>query len=209
MIEHILTLLATFVIQTIESMGYGGIMLLMALESANVPIPSEVIIPFSGYLVSTGVFNLYWAVFWGAVGNLAGSIIGYYIGYIGGRPFLEKYGKFFLITKHDLNLADKWFAKYGNAIAFVSRLLPIVRTFISVPAGIARMNIWKFSLYTFAGSLLWSFALAYIGVKMGENWDSLREYFHTFDWAIAGLIIAGGVWWVWRHIKLLRGENKR
>jgi membrane protein DedA with SNARE-associated domain len=205
--EFILEWLSNTIIHIIDSAGYAGIFILMAVESANIPVPSEIIMPFSGYLVFLGKFNLLWVALWGAAGNLIGSLISYYLGYFGGRQFLEKYGKFFFVTKHDLALADGWFDKYGSITAFVSRMLPIVRTFISFPAGVARMNILKFSIYTFAGSFIWSFILAYVGVIMGENWKNLEVYFRKFDWAIAILIVLGVIWWVRRHVRNIKHET--
>src|SRR3989344_1742900 len=205
--EHLLELLASMVMYSIEATGYAGIALLMAAESANIPVPSEVIMPFAGYLVSKGEFSFWWVVFWGAAGNLAGAVGSYYLGYFGGRRFLVSYGKFLFITMHDLEMADRLFGKYGSAIALFSRMLPVVRTFISFPAGVAKMNIWKFSRYTFAGSFLWSIFLAYIGVALGENWHSLEGYFRKFDWLIVGILLLLGIWWIWRHIKILKQEN--
>ena len=199
--EFILEQLSSFIISFIEKTGYFGISTLMALESANIPVPSEIIMPFSGYLVFQGEFGLLWVVFWGAFGNLVGSIVSYYLGYFGGRRALEKYGKFLFISRHDLDLADKWFQKYGAIIIFASRVLPIVRTFISFPAGIARMNILKFSVYTFAGAFIWSYFLTYAGVIMGENWTRLEAYFRKFDWAIVVLLVLGVIWWIRRHVK--------
>ena len=201
MIEYILSWLANLVITTISSTGYFGITFLMALESACIPIPSEVIMPFSGFLVSKGEFTLWPVVLWGAVGNLIGSWLAYWVGYVGGRPLIEKYGKYILISKHDLDLADRWFDKYGQSTAFFSRLLPIVRTFISLPAGIAKMNFKKFSFYTFLGSLFWSLALTYAGMILGENWEHLEIYFRKFQWPIAVLILAGIIWWIVRHLR--------
>ncbi|MBI2098324.1 MAG: DedA family protein [Candidatus Wildermuthbacteria bacterium] len=206
MIETIFEFLANTVIFVIEATGYVGIALLMALESANVPIPSEVIMPFAGFLVWEEKLNWWFVIFAGAFGNLVGSLASYYLGKWGGRPFLERYGRYFFITKHDLDLGDRLFAKYGPITIFASRVLPIVRTFISFPAGMARMNIWKFSLYTFTGSFMWSMMLTYAGLITGENWDGLKEYFRTFDWLIAGIIVVLGTWWIWRHIKLLKRE---
>ena len=199
--EFFLGWLSGIIIQIIDSTGYAGIFVLMALESANIPVPSEIIMPFSGYLVFQGKFNLLWVALWGAFGNLAGSVISYYLGFFGGRVFLEKYGKFLFITKHDLDLADKWFQKYGTITIFASRVLPVVRTFISFPAGIARMNIWKFSVYTFGGSFIWSYFLAYVGVITGENWTILEGYFRKFDWAIVLIGVLFIIWWIGRHIK--------
>ncbi len=202
--EFFLGWLSGIIIQIIDSTGYAGIFVLMALESANIPVPSEIIMPFSGYLVFQGKFNLLWVALWGAFGNLAGSVISYYLGFFGGRVFLEKYGKFLFITKHDLDLADKWFQKYGTITIFASRVLPVVRTFISFPAGIARMNIWKFSVYTFGGSFIWSYFLAYVGVITGENWTILEGYFRKFDWAIVLLGILFIIWWIGRHLSKVK-----
>ena len=201
MIETILTWLASLVISVISKTGYLGITVLMALESACIPIPSEIIMPFSGFLVFNGEFIFWQVVLWGAIGNLIGSWFAYWVGYAGGRPLIEKYGKYILISKHDLDLADKWFDQYGQSTAFFSRLLPIVRTFISLPAGIAKMDLKKFSFYTFLGSLIWSFILTYAGVILGENWEHLEIYFRKFQWPIAILILAGIIWWVVRHLR--------
>ncbi|HOF42673.1 MAG TPA: DedA family protein, partial [Candidatus Moranbacteria bacterium] len=149
MITTIIEILATFIIASISMLGYSGVVLMMAIESACIPLPSEIIMPFAGYLVHTGEFSLFWVSFAGAVGCVLGSVLAYWVGIWGGRPFIEKYGKYVLITKHDLDLADRFFQKYGNTAVFVSRLLPVVRTFISLPAGIARMNFPKFVIYTF------------------------------------------------------------
>jgi len=201
MIESILTSISQFVINTISAMDYGGIILLMGIESANIPLPSEVIMPFSGFLVFTGQFNLFWVAIAGGVGCLWGSLFSYWIGAKGGRPLIERYGKYILMSKHDLDVSDRWFAKWGMGAVFVGRLLPIIRTFISFPAGIARVNLFWFSVWTFIGSVIWSYFLAWIGFKLGANWDSLRVYFHKFDYIIGALIILGLVWYIWRHIK--------
>jgi membrane protein DedA with SNARE-associated domain len=163
--------------------------------------------PFAGYLVHTGEFSLFWVSFAGAVGCVLGSVLAYWVGIWGGRPFIEKYGKYVLITKHDLDLADRFFQKYGNTAVFVSRLLPVVRTFISLPAGIARMNFPKFVIYTFFGSLPFCYFLAYIGKKLGENWNTLGVYFHKFDLVIGALILIGLVWFVKRHLNIKKNEK--
>lgn len=199
MVSAILAWLSSIIISVISSTGYFGIFLLMALESACIPIPSEVIMPFSGFLVWGGRFELLPVVLWGALGNLAGSIAAYAVGAWGGRRLIAKYGKYLLISCSDLDLADRWFAKYGQAAVFFSRLLPVVRTFISLPAGIARMDFKKFCIYTLAGSLPWSFFLAYAGMILGENWEGLKVYFHKFDLLIGILLVLGIFWWVKRH----------
>jgi len=201
MIYDIFALISAFVINIISSLGYGGIFILMALESALIPIPSEIIMPFSGFLVWEEKFSFLAVVWWGTFGNLIGSVAAYWLGYYGGRPLVEKYGKFILISRHELDFADKWFQKYGGLSILFSRMLPAVRTFISLPAGIARMPFLKFCIYTFLGSLPWSFALTYAGLVMGENWKGIEVYFRKFDWAIGilGIVFLG--WFIWHKIK--------
>jgi membrane protein DedA with SNARE-associated domain len=204
MIEKIITLLAGFIIGTISRLGYGGIVLLMAIESACIPLPSEIIMPFSGYLVSTGEMNLWLVGLAGAVGCVLGSIVAYYAGAWGGRPFIAKYGKYILISHHDLDLADRWFQRHGDITIFVGRLLPVIRTFIAFPAGVAHMNLWRFNLYTFVGSYIWSLGLAWIGMKLGEHWNTLGVYFHRFDAAIGVILLIAVVWYVRRHLQHMK-----
>lgn len=199
LIEAIVTLLGRFVMNTISSLGYSGIFLTMAIESACIPLPSEIIMPFSGYLVTTGQFSLIGVTLAGAIGNVVGSIVAYYAGVWGGRPFVERYGPYMLVSRRDLDLADRWFQKYGDAAVLFSRMLPVVRTFISLPAGIAAMNFPRFVLFTFVGALPWCYLLAYIGVKMGERWDQLHDYFHQFDIVIGLLLVLAGGYFLWSH----------
>lgn len=175
-------------IHLIESTGYWGIFLAMTLESACIPIPSEIIMPFAGYVVWEGKLTLWGITLIGAVGNLFGSLIAYYVGLKGGRPLLEKYGKYILIDKSKLNLADEWFAKYGQEAVLISRVLPGVRTIISLPAGITHMDLKKFSAYTFFGSLPWCFTLGYVGVLMGPQWENIKDYMHILD-IIVGIVV--------------------
>ncbi|MGI8655421.1 MAG: DedA family protein [Pyrinomonadaceae bacterium] len=210
MIARIIGILSGFIVAVISALGYSGIVLLMAIESACIPLPSEVIMPFSGYLVYTGRFNLLAVGVAGALGCVLGSLVAYWVGMHGGRRLIERYGRFILISTHDLDLADRWFARYGEIIVFASRLLPVVRTFIAFPAGVARMNLSRFILYTFAGSLPWCLGLAYIGQKLGEEWDkneTLKSWFHRFDFVIGIIGLLFAVWWVWRHIKNSRAEG--
>jgi membrane protein DedA with SNARE-associated domain len=200
MATHILSMIANWIISVISTLGYGGVVLLMAIESANIPLPSEVIMPFAGFLVAEGHFNLYIVALAGAFGCVVGSIFSYFLGYYGGRPLIEKYGKYVLVSHHDLDLTDKWFTKYGEATVFFARLLPIVRTFISFPAGIAKMRFGRFIIYSFLGSLPWTLFLAFLGQKLGQNWETLRNYFRGFDWLILILIVLGIVWWIARHL---------
>lgn len=178
------------VIHLIESLGYWGILIGMTIESACIPLPSEIIMTFAGYVVWEGKMAFWGVVLVGTLGNLVGSLIAYYVGWWGGRPLLEKYGKYILITHNKLNLADEWFEKYGHEAVLISRMLPGLRTFISLPAGITHMNLKKFILYTVLGSLPWCFVLTYIGVLMGPNWTTIESYFHYLDILVGmGLVI--------------------
>jgi membrane protein DedA with SNARE-associated domain len=202
LISKIIAALSAFVISVISSSGYAGILLLMAIESACIPLPSEVIMPFSGYLVFTGRFHLLWVATVGALGCNLGSLIAYEIGCYGGRPLVERYGSYILLSKRELDWADHFFTRFGDITVFVSRLLPVVRTFIALPAGVARMPRLRFHLYTFIGSWPWCLALAWIGVKLGERWDSdprLKLWFHRFDAIIGGVIVLSVIWFVWNR----------
>jgi membrane protein DedA with SNARE-associated domain len=201
MLEKIIAILATWIMGVISTMGYGGIVLLMAIESACIPLPSEIIMPFAGFLVFKGEMVLWMVAFAGALGCVVGSIPAYYLGMYGGRPLVEKYGKWVLISHKDLKWADHAFEKHGEIIIFIGRLLPAVRTFIAFPAGIARMHMGKFIAYTFVGSLIWCYLLALAGVKAGENWESLKVYFHQFHYLIAGAGLIFVIWYLRRHFK--------
>lgn len=207
MISSLIEFLAGFIKDIISALGYPGVFLAMAIESACIPLPSEIIMPFAGYLVFTGDFNLIIVGVVGALGNLAGSLLAYWVGAKGGRPLVEKYGKYVLLSHHDLDVADRWFAKYGRSTVFFTRLMPVIRTFISFPAGISRMKLSTFSLYTFFGALPWSIFLAYIGFKLGENWDTLGGYFHKADIFIGIFIVAGLIWYVWRHVNNMKKDR--
>ncbi len=207
MIHQILEILGTWMIDLQRSMGYFGVVLLMAIESACIPLPSEIIMPFAGYLVSEGTFSLWGATLAGSLGCLLGGSVAYFAGYYGGRPFVDRYGKYILLNPHDVDMAENMFKKYGEIIAFVSRLLPVVRTFIALPAGMARMNFWKFSIYSFLGSLPFCFALTYLGMKLGKNWPMLKEYFHKADLFIGVLIIVAVVLWIRHHILFLKSSQ--
>jgi membrane protein DedA with SNARE-associated domain len=202
MVSRVISALSVFIVAVISKVGYGGILLLMAIESACIPLPSEVIMPFSGYLVHTGRFNLFWVATFGALGCNLGSLIAYYLGYYGGRPLVERYGSYIFLSHKELDWADHFFARYGNRTVFISRLLPVVRTFIALPAGVARMPQWRFHVYTFLGSWPWCLALAYVGMRLGEKWDTdprLKMWFHRFDALIALVLLTGVVWFVWSH----------
>lgn len=204
MIAKLISMLAAGIIAVISSLGYGGIVLLMGIESACIPLPSEIIMPFSGFLVFKGVMQLSAVAAAGATGNLFGSWLAYALGAWGGRPLVEKYGRYVLISHHDLDLADRWFSRYGDITIFICRILPVVRTFIAFPAGVSRMPMWRFSVYTFAGSLIWCWGLAWVGMKLGENWDTLGIYFHRFDALIGAMLLVGIIWYVRRHLRHMR-----
>lgn len=202
-----LEIISGFIISTISRTGLIGVGLLMAIESACIPLPSEVIMPFAGFLAAQGKFSLLSVSLAGAIGCVIGSAAAYGVGVWGGRAFIEKYGKYLLISRRDLSIADNFFNQYGSAAIFFSRLLPVIRTFISLPAGIAKMNFGRFAIYTFLGSLPWCWALAYIGKKLGDHWDALGGYFHKFDAVIVIIGIMAVVWYVRRHIKNIKISN--
>jgi membrane protein DedA with SNARE-associated domain len=199
LIEGLIAKLGLFVISVISTLGYFGVMMLMAVESACIPLPSEVIMPFSGYLVHTGQFNLWLLAFMGALGCNLGSLVAYEIGYHGGRPLVERFGSYIFLNQHDLELTDRFFARFGDVTVLVSRMLPVVRTFIALPAGVGRMPRLRFHVYTFVGSFPWCLGLAYLGMKAGQHWDYLGKYFHQFDKVIGAIILIGVIWFVWSH----------
>jgi membrane protein DedA with SNARE-associated domain len=186
-------------------MQWPGVVALMAVESACVPLPSEIIMPLAGWMLiknqSLGPEYILMAGVLGAFGCVLGSAVAYGVGKVGGRPFLEKYGKYLLITHHDLEVADRWFNKYGNLSIFISRLLPVVRTFISLPAGIAVMNFGKFLVYTFVGSLIWCAGLAYGGYQLGQYWEQIQTAMGPASLVIAAVIVGLIILYVYRHIK--------
>lgn len=205
-------LLSGFIIHLIQSSGYLGVFILMTLESALIPIPSEVTMPFAGYLVTTGEMSFAAVVLIGALGNLVGSWIGYAVGYFLEETIIvsliKKYGKFILVNIDEYNHSLHWFNKFGDKIAFFSRILPAVRTFISLPAGLAEMNFWKFSIYTFFGSLIWSAVLTYIGVYLGSKWNTIGTYFHKFDLILAFLLIISVMFYINYKLKVIRFKRK-
>ena len=208
MLDHIISMLASFIVAVISAMGYGGVVILMAIESACVPLPSEIIMPFAGYLISVGQFSLVDAATAGAIGCNVGSTIAYIVAAKGGRPVLERWGSYVLVTHTELERAEHFFARYGAITVFIGRLLPVIRTFIAFPAGLARMPMLKFQIYTFLGSWPWCFALAYIGLVLGQRWDSdptFRRLFHQFDIVIVAVVLAGVAWFVWSRWRARSG----
>ena len=201
MIAYYIDLLAQLTVQIIDAVGYGGVGFLMLLESAGIPFPSEIIMPFAGFLVATGKMSFWAVVLSGVMGNMVGSLLAYAIGAKGGRPLIEKYGKYIFISGHDLDVADRWFAQRGEAIVFLGRLLPVIRTYISFPAGIAKMNIKKFCVYTFLGALPWCMLFAWLGIKLQNNWSLIHEKLRSLDVAIVVFILVCVGLYVWRHLK--------
>ena len=194
-----------FIEQVYEAVGWPGVVIMMAIESACIPLPSEIIMPLSGWMLirAQGLDASYTllAAFYGAVGNVLGSALAYWVGRSGGRPLIEKYGRYVLISRHDLELADRWFARYGDWAVFFSRLLPVVRTFISFPAGVARTNFPKFLILTFAGSFPWSWGLAFAGYQLGEHWEEIRALMRPFDIPIIiGLILLLALY-IYHHLR--------
>lgn len=192
------------VVAYIVALGYWGIGLGMAIESANVPLPSEIILPFGGYLVSTDELRFWGVVLAGTVGGTVGSVFSYALGAWGGRPLVLRYGRYAGVSAQKLNIADQWFARYGEATVFFTRMMPVVRTFISLPAGISRMHFRRFVIYTFLGSLPWSIALTYVGYQLGENWQSLKPLFHRLDLLVVGVLAITVLYFGFRTKQRLR-----
>jgi membrane protein DedA with SNARE-associated domain len=222
MVKAIFTVLGGFCVYVMATLSYAGIALLMGIESACIPLPSELIMPYAGALTEPTVvaelsaqygmdlplFNLLWAAIAGAIGCNLGSELAYWVGAKGGRPAIEKYGRYLLVSKHELELADRWFERRGEVIIFVARMLPVVRTFIAFPAGVARMNRTKFHIYTFLGSVPWCLALAYVGQQLGvrlhEEHSPLKSFMHKFDAVIAVAILAAAGYFVWSRVQVYK-----
>jgi membrane protein DedA with SNARE-associated domain len=204
-IEDRLLDLARYIYDAIE---WPGVVFLMAIESAAIPFPSEIIMPLAGWLLvkeaGHGVEWLLVAAFYGALGNLLGSLVAYYVGGWGGRPLLQRYGRYVLISQRELDMADAWFQRYGEAAVFFSRLLPVIRTFISVPAGVAHMNVWRFSVLTFIGSYPWSLALAWGGFVLGENWERLGDWLRPVAIPVAVALIFLAVYYFYHRLRQAR-----
>src|SRR5580700_2000771 len=222
MVKAIFTILGGFCIYVMANLSYGGVALLMAIESACIPLPSELIMPYAGalthpsiaaelsaqYGVDLPIFSLFLAAIAGALGCNLGSEVAYWVGAKGGRAAIEKYGRYLLISKHEIALADRWFAERGEIIIFIARLLPVVRTFIAFPAGVARMNRTKFHVYTFAGSLPWCYGLAYVGQRLGiellDEHSPLKHFMHRADAVIGGAIVLAAAYFAWSRIKVYK-----
>jgi membrane protein DedA with SNARE-associated domain len=201
-------LIGSWIIHLISTLGYFGVFILMTLESACIPIPSEVTMPFSGSLIAAGRFEFWMLVIIGTLGNLTGSLLAYWLGAWGQeavvRKVIVKYGKYVLVSEHEYDRSERWFRNHGELMVFASRVLPIVRTFISLPAGVAKMNITRFIVYTTVGSFIWTFILTKIGVTLGANWQSLEGYFRKFDVVIVVACVALIAWYISRKVKHVR-----
>jgi membrane protein DedA with SNARE-associated domain len=201
LLDRIVAPLAAFILATISSLGYGGIVLCMTIESACIPLPSEIIMPFSGYLVTTGRFTLWGVALAGAAGNVLGSWISYWLGLKGGRPLAQQLARWRIIRMEEYDRADHWLNRHGLQVAFWARLLPIVRTFISFPAGAARVPFWRFTLYTFLGSLPWALGLAYVGVLFRDHWQNIRHYWRGLDLVVVLALLALFGVWLFHHFR--------
>ena len=204
--------LVTWLEQIFHAIGWFGVVVIMALESCNIPIPSEVTMPLAGWLlVQARSLGPWQAVLlgglWGGVGCTVGSVVSYALGAWGGRPLVERYGKYILVSEEDLEKADRWFARWGDWAAFLSRLLPIVRTFISFPAGVVRIHFARFAVFSFVGSFIWCGLLALGGYYFGQNWEQLRAIMRPFDIPIAIVILLGLAYYIYRHVR--KGRQKK
>jgi membrane protein DedA with SNARE-associated domain len=209
----VLALLTDFVTDEIARYGLLAVFVLMVLESACIPIPSEVTMLFGGALTTASFLapeqqlDFWLVVLAGTVGNVVGSWLAYWAGYAGGRPLVDRWGRYLLIRPHEVDRAHEWFERRGQGAVFVGRLLPVIRTFISLPAGVVRMGFWRFTFYTVLGCLPWCLALTWIGALLGERWESAERLMRPFAWAIAVVLAAGIMWWVWHRIRTIRAEE--
>ena len=201
MITDLLVAISHFITSTISNLGYPGVAILMAIESAAIPLPSEVIMPFAGFLVAGGRFSLFGLALAGAIGSTIGSLATYYLGFYGGRRLIAKYGHLVFISQRELDLTERFFFRFKHTATLLGRVLPAIRTFISIPAGIAKVPLVTFTINAFIGSFVWSYFLAWLGLKLGANWNHLEVYFRKFDIFIS--LIIGGLtaWWIWSHVR--------
>lgn len=197
--------LVEYIVAFINSTGYASVFILMILESMIMPIPSEAVMPFAGFLIESGRFTFAGVVFFSTLGSIVGSLISYYMGYYGGRPIVDKYGKYLLLNHHHLELTEKYFTKKGELTIFISRFIPVVRHLISIPAGMGKMNIWKFSIYTIVGAALWNAFLTYVGMILKDNWNEILKYSSVIDIVI---VIALVILIIYTAYKLFKARNK-
>jgi membrane protein DedA with SNARE-associated domain len=211
--SSLLALFTEFVTEEIATYGYLAIFVLMVLESACVPIPSEVTMLFGGALVTAPFLapeqqlNFWGVVIAGTLGNLVGSWLAYWAGYAGGRPLIDRWGRYLLIRPHEVDRAHDWFERYGEAAVFFGRLLPVIRTFISLPAGVVRMDFWRFTIFTVLGCLPWCLFLTWLGYELGDSWETVERIFRPFAWIIAGAVLVVIVWFVWHRLRTIKAEQ--
>lgn len=208
MIHQLMSLLDTFTTGIIDSLGHWGIFITMTLESACIPLPSEVIMLFGGFLAAQGILSFWWVVVAGVLGNLFGSIIAYMVGKYGGRTVLTKYGKYILFNQDHMMKSEAFFARYGSWATFFGRMLPVIRTFISLPAGISQMNFKKFTIFTLLGCIPWNILLTYLGVKLGQHWEDAQPYLKPLTIIGALIVLAIVFWYVYKNIKTRKNVNK-
>ncbi len=197
-------ILVNHVVNWIGVSGYAGLVVLMALESMVAPLPSEAVMPFAGFLIYEGTFSFHGVVFFSTLGSLIGSLISYYAGLWGGRPFVVRFGKYFLLDVRDLESTERFFTRYGDKTIFFSRFIPVIRHLISIPAGVGEMKPGKFMLYTVVGAGLWNFFLAYAGFRLKSHWNEIRQYGQTIDWIVVVILLAGLAYFIYRHVKRLK-----
>lgn len=199
-LTDIFAAIGSIALSTIQLLGYGGIFFLMMLESMVVPVPSEFVMPFAGFLVAQGTFNFILVVLASTIGSITGSLIFYYVGKTGGHMLVEKYGKYVLVDIEDIKKTEEWFNKRGELTVFIARLIPVVRHLISLIAGVGKMNVKKFSLYTILGATLWNAILTYLGFLLGQHWNEVSQYLEGLDIVIVILLVAGCLYFVYRHL---------
>jgi membrane protein DedA with SNARE-associated domain len=189
-----------YAVDTINALGYVGVFVLMAFESMIIPLPSELVMPFAGFLVAQGRFSMMWVILFATIGSLTGSLISYFIGKFGGNRLVLKYGKYVLLSEHDLKKTEQWFTKRGELTIFIGRFIPVVRHVISIPAGMAKMDLKKFCLYTVIGAGIWNAILAYAGYFLGQNWNKIRQYTEPISILVACIIVIGIVYFIYNHV---------
>ena len=199
-LSQLFGMIGGFALTTISSLGYAGIFFLMMLESMVVPVPSEFVMPFAGFLVASGTFNFYFVIIASTLGSITGSLIFYYIGKTGGHTLVERYGKYVLVDTQDIKRTEEWFNKRGELTVFLARLVPVVRHLISLIAGIGKMKVKKFTIYTILGATLWNAVLAYLGLILGQHWDEVSQYMESLDLVIVVLLVIGVLYFVYRHV---------
>ncbi len=207
-LQQIFAKIGTEIIAIISTLGYIGIFILMIFESMVVPVPSELVLPFAGFLAATGKFNLFLVILASSIGSLVGSLLSYYLGFYGGKKLLVKYGKYIFVDLADLQETEQWFAKKGEKTVFFSRFIPVVRHLISIPAGIGKMDLKKFCLYTIIGATLWNSFLIYLGYLLGQRWDEVKHYSEYFTIAAIIILVVAGSYFLYRHIKHKRKNQE-